>query len=165
MRGEAVSCFASRLTIQYGRRLRFGARSGLLQTFTIPSARLSAVRRTLIPNLVGKPAARCQPNRSSITHHHRTVPQQDAERERARNSRQTFDTRTARKIRNGTIQYDDAEIPQGSRRYLAAGHRTRGAEENLAGKGKLKVKMVLTGEGTGLNHVVEGEIDLSDAHF
>jgi hypothetical protein len=32
-------------------------------------------------------------------------------------------------------------------------------------KGKLKVKMVLTGEGTGLNHVVEGEIDLSDAHF
>jgi hypothetical protein len=36
-------------------------------------------------------------------------------------------------------------------------------EENLAGKGKLKVKMVLTGQGTGLNHVVEGEIDLSDA--
>jgi len=30
----------------------------------------------------------------------------------------------------------------------------------LAGNGKLKVKMVLTGEGTGLNHVVEGEIDL-----
>ena len=37
-------------------------------------------------------------------------------------------------------------------------------EERLAGKGKLKVKMVLTGEGIGLNHVVEGEIDLSDAH-
>jgi hypothetical protein len=37
-------------------------------------------------------------------------------------------------------------------------------EERLAGKGKLKVKMVLTGEGVGLNHVVEGEIDLSDAH-
>jgi Family of unknown function (DUF6494) len=36
-------------------------------------------------------------------------------------------------------------------------------EENLAGKGKLKVKMVLTGEGTSLNHVVEGQIDLSDA--
>ena len=35
-------------------------------------------------------------------------------------------------------------------------------EENLSGKGKLKVKMVLTGEGTTLNHVVEGEIDLSD---
>ena len=33
-------------------------------------------------------------------------------------------------------------------------------EEKLAGKGKLKVKMVLTGEGTGLRHVVEGEIDL-----
>ena len=38
-------------------------------------------------------------------------------------------------------------------------------EENLVGKGKLKVKMVLTGDGTNLNHVVEGEIDLSDAHF
>jgi hypothetical protein len=33
-------------------------------------------------------------------------------------------------------------------------------EERLAGKGKLKVKMVLTGEGTGLKHVVDGEIDL-----
>lgn len=28
------------------------------------------------------------------------------------------------------------------------------------GKGPLKVKMVLTAEGTSLNHVVEGEIDL-----
>jgi len=37
-------------------------------------------------------------------------------------------------------------------------------EEKLAGEGKLKVKMVLTGEGTSLSHVVEGEIDLSDAH-
>ena len=37
-------------------------------------------------------------------------------------------------------------------------------EEKLAGKGKLKVKMVLTGEGTNLRHVVEGEIDLADAH-
>ena len=36
-------------------------------------------------------------------------------------------------------------------------------EEKLAGKGTLKVKMVLTGEGTDLMHVVEGEIDLSDA--
>ena len=36
-------------------------------------------------------------------------------------------------------------------------------EENLAGKGRLKVKMVLTAEGTGLRHVVEGEIDLTDA--
>jgi ABC-type phosphate transport system substrate-binding protein len=33
-------------------------------------------------------------------------------------------------------------------------------EEGLAGKGKLKVKMMLTGEGTGLKHVVDGEIDL-----
>ncbi|MGH6805163.1 MAG: DUF6494 family protein [Methyloceanibacter sp.] len=33
-------------------------------------------------------------------------------------------------------------------------------EEGLGGKGKLKVKMVLTGKGTGLNHEVEGEIDL-----
>ena len=30
-----------------------------------------------------------------------------------------------------------------------------------AGKGTLKVKMVLTAEGTGLNHTVEGQIDLS----
>lgn len=29
-----------------------------------------------------------------------------------------------------------------------------------AGSGKLKVKMVLTAEGTSLNHVVEGSIDL-----
>ncbi|WP_457936413.1 DUF6494 family protein [Mesorhizobium sp. 10J20-29] len=29
-----------------------------------------------------------------------------------------------------------------------------------AGPGKLKVKMVLTAEGTGLNHVVAGDIDL-----
>jgi hypothetical protein len=33
-------------------------------------------------------------------------------------------------------------------------------EEGLAGMGKLKVKMVLTGEGTSLRHVVDGEIDL-----
>ncbi len=33
-------------------------------------------------------------------------------------------------------------------------------EENLAGKGKLKVKVVLTAEGSTLNHVVNGEIDL-----
>jgi hypothetical protein len=33
-------------------------------------------------------------------------------------------------------------------------------DEGLGGKGKLKVTMVLTGAGTPLNHVVEGEIDL-----
>jgi hypothetical protein len=33
-------------------------------------------------------------------------------------------------------------------------------EEGLGGKGKLKVKMVLTAEGTSLKHVVDGEIDL-----
>jgi hypothetical protein len=33
-------------------------------------------------------------------------------------------------------------------------------EEGLDGKRVLKVKMVLTGEDTGLRHVVEGEIDL-----
>jgi len=32
-------------------------------------------------------------------------------------------------------------------------------EEGLS-KGKLKVKAVLTAAGTGLNHMVEGEIDL-----
>lgn len=33
-------------------------------------------------------------------------------------------------------------------------------EGKLASKGKLKVKMVLTAEGTSLHHVVDGEIDL-----
>jgi hypothetical protein len=33
-------------------------------------------------------------------------------------------------------------------------------EENLAGKGKLKVRMVLTAEGTGLEHVIDDEVDL-----
>jgi hypothetical protein len=33
-------------------------------------------------------------------------------------------------------------------------------ERQLAGTGKLKLKMVLTAEGTDLNHVVEEEIDL-----
>jgi hypothetical protein len=32
--------------------------------------------------------------------------------------------------------------------------------QGLEGKGKLKVRMVLTAEGTPLNHVVEDEIDL-----
>jgi hypothetical protein len=31
----------------------------------------------------------------------------------------------------------------------------------LAGKGKLKVKMVLTAEGTNLAHTVEDELELS----
>jgi hypothetical protein len=33
-------------------------------------------------------------------------------------------------------------------------------DEWLTGKGRLAVGMVLTGEGTGLKHVVDGEIDL-----
>ena len=33
-------------------------------------------------------------------------------------------------------------------------------EEGLGGKGKLKMKMVLTAAGTELKHVVEGDIDL-----
>ncbi|MEM9355674.1 MAG: DUF6494 family protein [Pseudomonadota bacterium] len=33
-------------------------------------------------------------------------------------------------------------------------------EGNLAGSGNLKVKVVLTAEGTDLNHTVEGDIDL-----
>ena len=36
-------------------------------------------------------------------------------------------------------------------------------EQNLAGQGKLAVRMVLTAKGTDLNHAVEAEIDLSDA--
>jgi uncharacterized protein DUF6494 len=33
-------------------------------------------------------------------------------------------------------------------------------EQGLEGKGKLKVRMVLTAEGTDLRHEVDGEIDL-----
>lgn len=33
-------------------------------------------------------------------------------------------------------------------------------EANLDGQGTMKVKVVLTAEGTDLNHVVDGEIDL-----
>ena len=33
-------------------------------------------------------------------------------------------------------------------------------DEGLDGKGKLKMKVVLTAAGTGLNHIVEGEIEL-----
>jgi hypothetical protein len=33
-------------------------------------------------------------------------------------------------------------------------------EEGLGGRGRLKMRMVLTAEGTPLDHVVEGEIDL-----
>ena len=33
-------------------------------------------------------------------------------------------------------------------------------EKGLAGQGTLKVRMVLTAEGTELEHVVEGEINL-----
>jgi 16S rRNA U516 pseudouridylate synthase RsuA-like enzyme len=33
-------------------------------------------------------------------------------------------------------------------------------EKGLEGNGKLKVKMVLTAEGTDLQHEVDGEIDL-----
>lgn len=33
-------------------------------------------------------------------------------------------------------------------------------EKGLATRGRLRLKMVLTAEGTGLNHVIEDEIDL-----
>jgi 16S rRNA U516 pseudouridylate synthase RsuA-like enzyme len=33
-------------------------------------------------------------------------------------------------------------------------------DKGLAGKGKLSVRVVLTAEGTDLEHVVDGEIDL-----
>ena len=32
--------------------------------------------------------------------------------------------------------------------------------QDLGGKGNLKVKIVLTAEGTDLEHIIEGEIDL-----
>lgn len=33
-------------------------------------------------------------------------------------------------------------------------------EQSLTGNGTLKVRVVLTAEGTDLNHIVEGQIDL-----
>jgi hypothetical protein len=33
-------------------------------------------------------------------------------------------------------------------------------DEGLGGKGALQIKAVITAPGTGLNHVVEGKIDL-----
>ncbi len=33
-------------------------------------------------------------------------------------------------------------------------------EKDLAGRGTLKVRMVLTADGTDLKHIVDGEIDL-----
>jgi hypothetical protein len=33
-------------------------------------------------------------------------------------------------------------------------------DEGLAGRGKMTIKAVLTAKGTGLNHVIEGDIDL-----
>ena len=33
-------------------------------------------------------------------------------------------------------------------------------ENNLTGKGRLKVRVVLSAENTNLNHVVDGEIEL-----
>ena len=37
--------------------------------------------------------------------------------------------------------------------------RTDERNEDLGGKGRLKLKMVLTAEGTGLKHEVDGEIE------
>ena len=83
---------------------------------------------------------------------------------RLRTAQKNFDARLRiREVRDGTVQYYDAEIPQGGGCYQQAIERVV-REEKLAGKGKLEVKMVLTGEGTSLKHVVEGEIDLSDAN-
>jgi hypothetical protein len=59
-----------------------------------------------------------------------------------------------------TLQYVAYKVPQRGGHDLATGDRADRARRGLGGKGKLKVKMVLIGKGTGLNHVVEGEIDL-----
>jgi hypothetical protein len=62
---------------------------------------------------------------------------------------------------------DDQRFNMSMRKYLKeVGVTSQQAIErvvrdgSLAGKGKLKVKMVLTADGTGLKHVVDGEIDL-----
>ena len=70
----------------------------------------------------------------------------------------------ARRFAHGTVQYYDAKISQGGGVTAQQAIERVVRDEKLAGKGKLKVKMVLTSEGTNLRHVVEGEIDLADAH-
>jgi hypothetical protein len=54
---------------------------------------------------------------------------------------------------------DEQRFNMSLRKYLKEVGVTS-QHEHLEGKGKLKMKMVLTAKGTGLNHVVEGEIDL-----
>jgi len=61
---------------------------------------------------------------------------------------------------------DEQRFNMSKRRFLKeVGVTSQQAIERVVreeghGKGKLKVKMVLTAEGTPLDHVVEGEIDL-----
>jgi hypothetical protein len=54
---------------------------------------------------------------------------------------------------------DEQRFNMSLRKYLKEVGVTS-QHEHLEGKGKLKMKMVLTAKGTGLNHVVEGESDL-----
>jgi len=69
--------------------------------------------------------------------------------------------------RSRRLRMDEQRFNMSMRKYLKeVGVTSQQAiervvrEEGLGGKGVLKVRMVLTGEGTGLRHVIEGEIDL-----
>lgn len=62
---------------------------------------------------------------------------------------------------------DDEKFNMSLRRFLKRVGVTSQTEierlvrnEKLEGKGKLNVRVVLSAEGTTLNHVVDGEIDL-----
>jgi len=73
----------------------------------------------------------------------------------------------AKPTRKGTVMSDDT-FNMSMRKFLKQVGVTSQQEiervvreANLAGKSSLSVKVVLTAEGTNLNHVVEGKIDLS----
>ena len=53
---------------------------------------------------------------------------------------------------------DEHRFNMSMRRFLKEVGVT--SQQDLGGHGKLKVRVVLTGEGSPLEHVVDGEIDL-----
>jgi hypothetical protein len=57
------------------------------------------------------------------------------------------------------LQHFDPQIPERSRRHSQRKIEETVRERQIGGK-KLKVRMTLTAEGTGLTHVVDGEIEL-----
>ena len=70
-------------------------------------------------------------------------------------------------MHNGATKMDEERLNMSIRKFLkevgvtSQRHIEKLAREMEEEGGKLKVRMVLTAEGTDLNHVVETEIDVS----